>query len=140
MIPKIHIFENTTISTEQHHIHSSVRSTRGAQRRDRETKRMHSSGGRIYLASFTCQCQPRKNAKCTCAAHCCAAYSLSIGATASLRAASVTCVDCCFASARPTMPPPVWLQPFCSPSSLLLCGRLSVGSAPHHAIRLLRLG
>ena len=60
-----------------------------------------------------------------------------VGATDSRRAASVTC-DCCSASAHPTMPPPVWLQTFCSPSSLLLCGCLSLESAPHHAIHLLR--
>ena len=41
------------------------------------------------------------------------------------RAASVTCVDCCPASARPIVPPLVWLQPPCPPPPLLLCGCLS---------------
>ena len=62
------------------------------------------------------------------------------GPTASRGAASVTCVDRCSASASPTVPPLVWLQPFCSPLSLLLCGCLFVESAPHRAIHLLRLG
>jgi hypothetical protein len=123
-----------------------VRSTQGAQHRVRGARRiyLHRLGQALtteragYTPSLVQHCSVALSASLSrrtrwsaawicqvCAAHCCAAYSLSIGATASRGAASVTCVDCCSASARPIVPPLVWLQPFCLPSSLLLCGCLS---------------
>ena len=71
-----------------------------------------------------------------CAARCCAAAMSVLRTPEGLRLSLAT------AALRrpilPCMPPPVWLQTFCSPSSLLLCGCLSLESAPHHAIHLLR--